>query len=185
MGLLAFPLARPGAAEFQFEDNIRELFDSAKSLMAQDDLEEAALEYENVLQIDPNHRDAALALHDVYLKLGASVAAEELMGRFGRMGVDSAQVSALRAKLDAVKASPPPKRKRVFTAAAPPPVAAPGGANTLGTPQTPGDDLLDDLDAPPAPRPPGGAPAAPPMAPASPGAPAAPGAKDALDDLSL
>lgn len=187
-GISGAPLA---AGDFQFEDNVKELIGSAKTLMAQGELEEAALEYENVLAIDGNHREAALAAFDAYLKLGAVSAAEELLGRFGRMGVDSAQVVVLRGKLDAVKASPPPKRLRVFTAAVPVMVmpAAPAGpaapgpqaATVPGAPAK-GVDLLDDglgdLDGPAAPTPSSGAPAAP-------GASPAPGGKDDLDDISL
>lgn len=164
----------PLAAEYQFEDNVRDLMASAKELMAKDELEEAALEYENVLAIDANHREAGLAAFEMYCKLGAVDAAEALMPRFARMGVDSAQQAAMRTKLDAVKTTPPPKRKRVFTAAVP--AAAPAPAPAVAA--KPGADPLDDLGDLDAPAP---APSAAPKVASSP----APGGKDALDDLDL
>lgn len=169
---LAIPLA---AAEYQFEDNVRDLMASAKELMAKDELEEAALEYENVLAIDANHREAGLAAFEMYCKLGAVDAAEALMPRFARMGVDSAQQAAMRTKLDAVKTTPPPKRKRVFTAAVPAAAPAPAAPTAAAKPGADPLDDIGDLDAPaPAPS------AAPQAAP-----PPAAGGKDDLDDLSL
>lgn len=178
-------VASAPAAEYQYEDNVRDFLASAKQLMARNELEEAALEYENVLAIDANHREAALAAFDVYLKLGAVDAAELLLARLARMGVDSAQQSALRTKLAAVKASPPPKRIRVFTDAVAPAPVAQVLAKPAAKSADPLDDGLGDLDAP-APKPAGSAAPGPAPRPAGPApAPRPAGAKDDLDDISL
>jgi hypothetical protein len=178
--LMGVPL-HGGLAEYQFEDNVRDLLASAGQLVGQGELEESAIEYENVLAIDPLHREAALALFDVYLKLGAVQAADQLLPRLNSMGVDSTQQGALRSKLDGVKAKPPPPRRRVFTpgGVAPAP-AAPGAPPPAGGVDVIDDDLLGPGD--PAPTPAPGASAAPaaPGAPA-PASPASPAADVALE----
>ena len=184
--LLALALATGAAraAEYQFEDNVRDLMASARELTGKDELEEAALEYENVLAIDPLHREAALPLFELYLKVGDTAAAEELLAKLPRMGVDTTEQGALRGKLDGAKAHPPAKRKRALAATAPldasqiPGLPKPGAPPAAKAPAGKAGDLDDDLlDAgPPAKA------AAP--APAPSGAPApAPSAKPGKDDL--
>jgi thioredoxin-like negative regulator of GroEL len=161
------------AQEYQFEDNVRDLLASGKQLMSAGALEDGATEYENVLAIDPLHREAALALLDAYLQLGAIAPATELVGRLGRMGVDSAQQDLLKLKIEGVRKNPP--KRAPYTASL---SAAPAAPAAKPAAPAAADDALGDIDAlddGPAPKP---------VAPGSP-KPAAPAAPPVASDLDL
>lgn len=152
------------AQDYQYEDNVRDLLASARALMSAGNLEEGAIEYENVLAIDPRHREAALALFDAYLQLGAVAGAEQLLPRLGGLGVDSSEHDKLKLKIEVTRRNPP-KRAPYTASLSAPPVAAPGAPPPAG-------DIDIELDGP-APAPAPAASAAPGAAPASP-APANP-----------
>jgi len=86
-------------SDYEYSDNIRDFLSSAAQLTSQGRLAEAETEYENVLQLDPQNKSAALPLFEIYVKRKEIKPANRLLERIRKMGVDPSKIGELEAML--------------------------------------------------------------------------------------
>ena len=82
--LAALPV--PGATDFVFEDNLKEALAGGQRNLASGQLEDAEVDFENALTLDPSNVDAMEKLFEIFSKMGRKLQAEGLLQRMRESG---------------------------------------------------------------------------------------------------
>lgn len=140
------------AGDFSYSENVREHLKAAQDHLGAGRLPEAEIEFENVLAIDPDNRDACALLFDVYLRIGRLLEARRLFERAERLALGEAKLQEMRTRLEKAQKEPPPTPSpspRVRSSVPRHATPGPGPSPSPGAaPDGLGDALeLDGLDA--------------------------------------
>ncbi len=96
------------SCESGWNASAEERLERAKSHLAQQDINSAVIELKNILQSEPDHREARLLLGKTYLKLGDVASAEKELSRAQQLGAvePEVQISLAQALLEQQKYEP-------------------------------------------------------------------------------
>ncbi|MBI4867501.1 MAG: hypothetical protein HY816_11170 [Candidatus Wallbacteria bacterium] len=142
------------APEYAFEENLKDSMEAGEKNLAAGRLDEAGIDFENALTLDPENERALERLFDVYEKSGKKLLAEKLLERMRSSGkAGQEKLAALEKRLDAIVAVVPRPARAASTAQAggaqggssATPVAASSRSSPPATPAG-GGDGLDELE---------------------------------------